>query len=110
MGAEGIRAIASHATLVRALVALVPAGLLFVGSAVLFFRGKTVGSLLQLLGAGCLMMVVLAHFFEALHVFPWMHWGVKHSAGHYLDLWSAVLGLTLFPVGYLVHALTARQG
>ncbi len=101
---------ASHVTLVRALVAVVPAGLLFAGSAVLFFREKTVGSLLQLLGAGCLVVVVLAHVSEALQVFPWMHWGLERSAGHYLDLWSAVLGLTLFPVGYLLHALTARHG
>jgi hypothetical protein len=99
----------SHVTLARALVALVPAGMLFAGAAVLFFRGKTVGSL-QLLGAGCLAVVVLTHVSEALHMFPWMAWGRERSAGHYLDLWSAVLGLTLFPVGYLLHALTARHG
>jgi hypothetical protein len=37
-----------------------------------------------------------------------MHWGLEHSLGHYLDFWSAVLGLTLFPIGYLLHALTKR--
>ena len=88
-----------------ALAALVPACMLFAGSAVLFFRGKTVCSLLQLLGAGCLVVVVLAHVSEALSLFPWMHWGLEHSAGHYLDLGSAVLALTFFPVGYLFHAL-----
>ena len=35
--------------------------------------------------------------------------GLEQGVGHYLDLWSAVLGLTLFPVGYLFHALTKRQ-
>src|SRR5438552_1034869 len=93
-------------TLLKALVALVPACMLFSGSVVLFFRGKTVWSLLQLLGAGCLVLVVLTHISEALHLFPWMHWGLEDSVGHYLDLWSAVFGLTLFPVGYLFHALT----
>jgi hypothetical protein len=88
-----------------ALAALVPVCMLFAGSAVLFSRGKTVCSFLQLLGAGCLVMVVLAHVSETLRLFPWMHWGLEHSAGHYLDLGSAVLGLTLFPVGYLFHAL-----
>ena len=88
-----------------ALAALVPVCMLFVGSAVLFSRGKTVCSFLQLLGAGCLVMVVLAHVSETLRLFPWMHWGLEHSAGHYLDLGSAVLGLTLFPIGYLFHAL-----
>jgi hypothetical protein len=34
-----------------------------------------------------------------------MHWGDTHSVGHYLDFASAVLGLTLFPIGYLLHAL-----
>ena len=96
-------------TLSKALVALVPAGILFVGSVLLFLREKILGSFLQLLGAGCLVMVVLAHLCEALHLFPWMHWGLEQGGGHYLDFWSAVLGLTLFPVGYLFHALRKRQ-
>lgn len=99
---------ASEATLIRALAALVPACVLLSGSAVVFFRGKTLWSFLQLFGAGCLMVVVLTHVSEGLHLFPWMHWGAEHSAGHYLDLWSAVLGLTLFPAGYLLHALTLK--
>ena len=83
----------------------IPACVLFSGSVILFFRGKTVSSFLQLLGAGCLVVVVLTHVFEVLHLFPWMHWGLQHSVGHYLDFGSAVLGLTLFPVGYFLHAL-----
>ena len=98
-----------NATLSKALVALVPAGILLVGSVLLFLRERTLGSFLQLLGAGCLVMVVLTHLCEALHLFPWMQWGLEHSVGHYLDLWSALLGLTLFPVGYLLHALTKPQ-
>ena len=66
-----------------------PACLLFSGSVVLFFRGKTVPSFLQLLGAGCLLVVVLAHVSEALHLFPWMQWGLPQSVGHYVDFWSA---------------------
>jgi hypothetical protein len=30
-------------------------------------------------------MVVLTHLCEALHLFPWMHWGLENSVGHYLD-------------------------
>ena len=96
-------------TLLKALVALVPASMLLTGSVVLFFRVKTVCVLLQVLGAGCLVVVVLTHVSEALHLFPWMHWGFEHSVGHYLNLWSAVLGLTLFSIGYLLHALTGRH-
>ena len=94
--------------LLKALVALLPLCLLFSGSVVLFRKGKAVGSFLQLLGTGCLVLVVLTHLCEALHLFPGMHWGLEHSAGHYLDLWSAVLGLTLFPIGYLLYAVTRQ--
>ena len=97
-----------NATLLKALVALAPACMLFLGSVLLFSKLKTFGSFLQLLGAGSLVMVVLTHVFEALHLLSWMHWGLEHSVGHYLDLSSAVVGLTFFPVGYLLHALTSR--
>lgn len=82
--------------------------MLFSGWVVLSLRRKTGCNFLQLLGAGCLVVVVLTHASEALHLFPWMHFGLEHSLGHYLDFGSAVLGLTLFPLGYLVHALTKR--
>ena|SRR5579863_1822598 len=97
-----------NVTLLRTLVVLVPGGMLFSGSAVLFVRERSAYSFLQLLGAGSAIMVVLTHLFEALHLFPWMGWGLENSPGHYLDLCSAVLGLTLFPVGYLLHALGKR--
>ena len=93
-------------SLLVSLMMLVPIVLMAAWSAVLFGRRKTVWPLLQLLGAGCLVVVVLCHLSEALHLFPWMHWGLKHSVGHYLDFWSAVLGLALFSVGYLFHTLT----
>ena len=95
-------------TLAKALAAFVPASVLFVGSMVLRRRERTAGSFLQVLGAGCLVVVVLTHVSEALQLFPWMHWGLKHSAGHYLDLVSAVLGLALFPLGYLLNNLRKR--
>jgi hypothetical protein len=83
-----------NTTLMRALVALIPATALCVWS---------FGSLLQLLGAGCLLMVALTHICEALRLFPWMHWGEAHSAGHYVDLSSALLGATLVPVGWFLR-------
>ena len=100
---------AVNTALVLGLVLLVPASLMFSGSVVLFCRGKSAWSSLQLVGAGCLVIVVLCHLSEALHLFPWMHWGLEHSVGHYLDFWSAVLGLTSFPIGYLFHALAKRH-
>jgi hypothetical protein len=55
-------------------------------------------------------VVVLAHVSETFHLLPWMHWGEPGSIGHYIDFWSAVLGLTMFPAGYLCHTLTKRRG
>jgi hypothetical protein len=75
-----------NSTLIKALVALVPTGILFAGGIVTFLASKTTGSILQILGAGLLVIVVFAHIFEALQLFLWMHWGSEHSAGHYLDL------------------------
>jgi hypothetical protein len=46
-------------TLLKALIASVPACVLFSGSSVLFYKGKTVSSFLQLVGSGCLLVVVL---------------------------------------------------
>ena len=97
-----------NATLVKALVLLVPAGLLFSYSLALSKR-RVPWSALQSLGATCLVIVVLTHVCEAISLFPWMHWGAEHSVGHYLDLSGAVLGLTLFPTGYLIRLVTKRR-
>jgi hypothetical protein len=53
-----------NALLLKSLVALLPASILFSGSVILFFRAKTVCSLLQLLGAGRLVVAVLTHVCE----------------------------------------------
>ena len=73
-----------------------------------FAREKTLWRFLQLLGAIFLLIVVLAHVAEAFHLIPWMRWGENNSPGHYLDLFSAVLGLILLPLGYLLHMLRRR--
>jgi hypothetical protein len=61
-----------NATLLKALVALVPVCMLLAGSFVLFFKEKSVCSFLQVVGAGCLVLAVLTHVFEARHLFPWI--------------------------------------
>ena len=98
-----------NVTLLRALIALAPTLMLFSGAVLLYVRTKTTSSLMQVIGAGCLMVVVITHLCESLQLFPSMRWGLEHSAGHYLDFGSAVVGLTLFPVGYLFHALTVSS-
>lgn len=96
-------------TLLRALIALVPASMLLLGSTALFRRDRTPWTFLQVVGAGGLVVVGLTHMFEALRFFPLMHWGLEDSIGHYLDLTCAVLGVALFPSGYLLHALTSHR-
>src|SRR5215469_202834 len=59
-------------------------------------------------GMACLVVVVLTHVCEARHLLPWMGWGLKHSAGHYLDLSSAILGLALVPSGFILRTLCLR--
>jgi hypothetical protein len=70
-----------------------------------FARQRTVWRFLQLLGACCLFVVVLAHVAEGLRLFPAMNWGHTDSPGHYLDLGGATLGLILLPLGYLARIL-----
>jgi hypothetical protein len=96
------------AALLEVVVALAPALVLLTGSALLLLRTRAVSSWLQLFGAIGLTMVVLAHVCEVFQLLPWMRWGAPDSLGHYLDLASAVLGLTLFPTGYLWQALKGR--
>ena len=79
--------------LLKAAVAFVPVAALLAYSVARFVRRQTVPLLLQVLGAGCLLVVVLTHVAEALHLMPAMRWGEPTSAGHYLDLVSAVLGV-----------------
>jgi hypothetical protein len=71
-----------NVSLAKALAALLPAGILFSGSAVLFSKAKTPPTFLQLVGAGGLVLVVFTHICEALQLLPWMHWGLEDSAGH----------------------------
>jgi hypothetical protein len=50
----------------------------------------------------CFGVVAFAHVAEALRWFPSMGWGAPDSVGHYLDLVSAFLGLTLAITALLV--------
>jgi len=93
----------------KALIAFVPASILLIASAITFIREKRLSSALQLVGASGVVIVVFAHLCEVLHLLPWMHWGQEHSAGHYLDLFGAGVGLTLFPLGFLLGALALRR-
>lgn len=65
--------------LMRALIAFLPVSMLLSGSLVLFLKERTTFSLLPLLGAGCLVLVILAHVSEAVHLFSWTGWGRERT-------------------------------
>ncbi len=95
--------------LVRSIVILVPTMVLMVAAALVFSQQRTIATLLQIVGALCLLLVATFHLFEALELFPAMGWGRADSPGHFVDLASAILGVGVFPVGYLLHALSERR-
>lgn len=87
----------------------VPVCAAFAGSAILLAKERSVRSLVQLLGAGFLVLAVLTHVAEAFALFPGMGWGRPGSIGHYVDLVSTVAGLILLAAGYLSRRLAKRR-
>jgi fucose 4-O-acetylase-like acetyltransferase len=98
-----------NATLIKALIVFVVGALLLARSIALFRHERTLFPLLQLVGAASLIIVVLTHVFEALGAFPWMGWGHENTAGHYIDLCSAIAAVTFFPFGFLMQRLKIRR-
>ena len=96
------------ATLLRALTGLAVVGPLVVWSVVRLQRWPTAGARLQVIGSVGLLAVVGAHVCEALQLFPAMGWGRPNTVGHYFDLTSATVGVTLVPVGYVLSRLRHR--
>jgi hypothetical protein len=86
-----------------------PASAILLGSIYSFLKERTVWRFLQLFGATCLIVVVLTHLAEALDVLPALGWGQDDSAGHYLDLASAILGCALLPTGFVAATLGHRK-
>jgi hypothetical protein len=70
---------------------------------------KRVGRSLLLFGLACLTVVVLTHIAERFDILPAMGWGRPDSAGHYLDLASAILACVTLPLGFLAVILTGRN-
>jgi Ca2+/Na+ antiporter len=106
---HGMRFVSMNPTLLKAIVASTVIFVLFLWSASLFVKQGDRWSFFQMIGAGSFVLVILTHFCEALDLFPVMRWGVSDSVGHYLDLSSAILGVTLFPIG-LLGGLLANRG
>ena len=99
-----------NATLVVALVIGVPILLLFILAGQRFVRTPTLSGLFLVLGAGSLLVMVLTHVAEALHLFLFMGWGQRRSPGHYLDLGSIYVGIAFLVAASLCPLLRRRAG
>lgn len=60
-------------------------------------------------GCACVVMVLLSHVAERLGVLPAMGWGLPDSPGHYLDLASAVSGISFLLAAVIVRLLERRS-
>ena len=98
-----------HVTVDKALVAMALVTLALAWSVRRVRRMPGLGTGLQVVGAFALLIVVVAHLCEGLALFPSMGWGQPHSVGHYLDLFSAIVGVTLIPVGSVLGRRGQRR-
>jgi hypothetical protein len=80
----------------------------FVVSVAQFAKKQAVSSCLRLIGTVLLLVVVIAHLAEKFQWLEWMSSGLPDSPGHYIDLVSAILGVSLFSGGLLLPRLAAH--
>jgi hypothetical protein len=79
----------------------IPVFIAFGASAKAFAKERTLATLVQLVGAVCLLVVLFAHLSEALGFLPAIGWGQPNTVGHYIDLACAITGVVLLAVGYV---------
>ena len=82
--------------------------IVFGASIASYAEEKTVMALTQLVGATFLLVVIFAHVSEAFGFNPSLGWGQPNTPGHYIDLVSAIVGVILFPIGYLGRRYSRR--
>jgi hypothetical protein len=98
-----------NATLLVAFIIGVPILLLCVLAGRRFVHTPTLSGAFLVLGAGSLLVMVLTHVAEGLHLFPFMGWGQRRSPGHYLDLVSVYLGIACLVAASLCPLLRNRD-
>lgn len=95
--------------LTRAALVAVPVVVLLVVSIARLSRRRTASAALQLAAALCFLGVVLVHVAEGAHLLRFMGWGEPRSAGHYVDLGSAISGVVLLAASTAAGLRGARQ-
>jgi hypothetical protein len=66
-------------------------------------------SCVLIFGVACLVIVLLTHVAERLHLFPNMGWGLPNSPGHYLDLISAIVGCISLLAAFALRVAARRR-
>lgn len=92
-----------NAALLKGVVTLSIAVVLVCVWVIVLRRRRTLGSRLQLIGIPCLVVLALAHVFEAFDLLSFMGWGQPRSIGHYLDLVAAAVGVSTVLPGVLLQ-------
>jgi len=96
-------------TLSRAVIFAVSVGILLARSLVWLRQARTQSAVFQLVGAGFLAVVVLAHIAEGLPLFPGLGWGRPQSVGHYIDFISLVAGIGFVIASVILTITRIRQ-
>ncbi len=97
-----------HLATTKSILALLLTTIVFAVAVILRRRRSTFATTLLAFGTAFFIIVAFAHVFEALTLLPAFGWGRPHSAGHYIDLTAAVLGIILVIAG-LIAAWAERR-
>lgn len=76
--------------------------LICLGSMWSFLKRRSPAAVVQLSGAGLLLVMVLTHIAERFHLLTAMRWGSPNSIGHYVDFASAIGGVVLLCASYVM--------
>ncbi len=68
-------------TLLVAAILAIPVIALLVWSAAIFLKHEGIAECFWLIGSVFLLVVILVHFFEALHFLPFLGWGSPKNSG-----------------------------
>jgi len=98
----------SFSPLTRSLLALSIALTLCVAAGSALVRRRSGSAAFLTAAAVCFVVVALVHLFEGLRLFPAAGWGQPRSVGHYLDLVSAILGLTFLMAAFVTETVARR--
>jgi len=76
--------------------------LICLGSVRSFLERRSPAAVVQLSGAGLLLVMVFTHIAELFHLLNAMRWGSPNSIGHYVDFASAIGGVALLCASYFM--------